>query len=505
VRIKNIAIVGGGTAGWLAANHLGRELIGDPEIRITVIESADVPIIGVGEGTVPSIRHSLRDFGISENEFIKACDVTFKQAIKFIDWMDPKVHGAGHYYYHPFDIPYPFGMDTIPHWLAQKQRPPFADAIGSQSKICDAMLGPKSLEAPEYEGEADYAYHFDAKKFAQLLAKNAQQRFGVNYVSATVVGAERDEQGLISALRTATGELLHYDFYVDSSGFSSILLAKELKVGFVDKSRELLTDTALALQVPTAPDAPIPPYTIATAHSAGWIWDIALTNRRGTGFVYSSEHMSESQAMEKFSQYLGVDSEKFSPRKIPMKVGFREQFWSSNCVAIGLAQGFVEPLEATSILVTDFAAQYLARNFPRTHEDMPLLGKRYNQVVTYAWERVIDFVKMHYCLSDRTDSEFWIRNRAPETMSATLRERLEIWKNFYPKNLDFFSKFEIFDAENHLYILYGMNYPTVAGKLLPAHLQQCEQITQELHKRTEALRRHLPGHRALLQKLAARA
>jgi tryptophan halogenase len=211
--------------------------------------------------------------------------------------------------------------------------------------------------------------------------------------------------------------------------------------------------------------------------------------------------MSESQALKQFSKYLGVDGEKFSPRKIPMRIGYREKFWSSNCVAIGLAQGFVEPLEATSILVTDFAAQYLARNFPRSTADMPLLSKRYNQVLGYAWERVIDFVKMHYCLSDRSDSEFWIRNRDPETLSDMLRERLELWQHFYPKNLDFFSKFEIFDAENYLYVLYGMRYPTIAGKVPPEQLTQCAQITRDLRKQTEGLSRHLPDHRALLQKL----
>lgn len=501
MKIKNIAIIGGGTAGWLAGNHLGRELMGDPEIAITVIESPDVPIIGVGEGTVPSIRNSLQNFGISEAEFISACDVTFKQGIKFIEWLDPKTHGTGHYYYHPFDIPYPFGMDTIPAWLTQHSRPSFAHAVSAQAKICDAMLAPKSIHAPEYQGEANYAYHLNAMKFSQLLAKNAKARFGVQHQLATIVGATRRDDGNIAALVTNGGEHLAFDFYIDCSGFASILLTEELQVPFVDKSCELLTNTALAMQVPTELDSVIPPYTLATAHKAGWIWDIALTNRRGTGFVYSSEHMSESEALQQFSQYLGVDAEQFSPRKIPMKVGYRQEFWHKNCVAIGLAQGFVEPLEATSILVTDFAAQYLARNFPQTNADVPLLSKRYNQVMIYSWERVIDFVKLHYCLSDRSDSDFWILNRSPETMSDTLQERLAIWKNFYPRNLDFFSKFEIFDAENYLYVLYGMKYPTAGSKLLPAYLAQCEEITAELRQHTAQLCKSLPNHRALLQKL----
>lgn len=501
MKINKIAIIGAGTAGWLAANHLGRELLGDPDIQITVIESPDVPIIGVGEGTVPSIRNSLQDFGISEAEFLEACDVTFKQGIKFVEWLDPKVHGTGHYYYHPFDIPYPFGMDILPLWLSQSSRPAFADSIGVQSHICDALLSPKTTSAPEYQGEANYAYHLNALKFSKLLAKNAINRFRIQHHLATIVAAQRDDEGNIRNLVTASGDKLEFDFYIDCSGFSSILLAKELAVPFIDKSRELLTDTALAMQVPTENDEDIPPYTIATAHSAGWIWDIALTNRRGTGFVYSSAHMSESEAIASFSNYLNVDAEKFSPRKIPMRIGYREKFWCNNCVAIGLAQGFVEPLEATSILVTDFAAQYLARNFPKVKNDIPLLAKRYNQVLIYSWERVIDFVKLHYCLSDRRDSEFWDLNRSPETISETLQERLEIWKSFYPKNLDFFSKFEIFDAENYLYVLYGMKYPTKADKVLPAQLAQSQKVADALKKRSAELSRLLPRHRDALQKI----
>ncbi len=501
MKIRNIAIVGGGTAGWLAANHLGRELIGDPEIQITVIESPDVPIIGVGEGTVPSIRNSLQSFGISELEFISACDVTFKQGIKFVEWLNPGVHGAGHYYYHPFDIPYPFGMDIVPYWLTENPRKPFAYTVSVQAALCDASLSPKSLSSSEYQGEANYAYHLNALKFSKLLAKNAVERFGVKHQLATIAGVNKTENGSIRSLITNSGDELEFDFYIDCSGFASILLSKELNVPFVDKSHQLLTDVALTMQIPTDVNSEIPSFTIATAHKAGWIWDIALTNRRGTGFVYSSAHMSDSEAIESFSRYLGLDAEKFSPRKIPMKIGYREKFWYKNCVAIGLAQGFVEPLEATSILLTDFAAQYLARNFPKNTGDVELLSKRYNQVLGYSWERVIDFVKLHYCLSDRTDSDFWLDNQKRETLSEVLQERLDIWKSFYPKNLDFFSKFEIFDAENYLYVLYGMQFHTAPESVLPAQIIQSQQIADALQKQAKQLCKELPGHRVVLEKI----
>ncbi len=501
MKINNIAIIGGGTAGWLAANHLGRELINDPQIQITVIESSDVPIIGVGEGTVPSIRNSLQSFGISELEFISACDVTFKQGIKFVEWNNLNVYGAGHHYYHPFDIPYPFGMDIVPYWLAKTPRQPFAYSVSLQAALCDASVSPKSFNSSEYQGEVNYAYHLNALKFSKLLAKNATERFGVKHQLATISGAKKKEDGAIRALVTDAGEELEFDFFVDCSGFSSILLSKELNVPFVDKSQELLTDVALTMQVPTDINQEIPPFTIATAHKAGWIWDIALTNRRGTGFVYSSAHMSDDEAVEKFSQYVNLDIGKFSPRKISMKIGFREKFWQKNCVAIGLAQGFVEPLEATSILVTDFAAQYLARNFPKNSSDIEMLAKRYNQVLRYSWDRVVDFIKLHYCLSDRTDSDFWLDNQKPETISETLRERLSLWQAFYPKNLDFFSKFEIFDAENYLYVLYGMKYPTAIQNVLPAQMNQSYQIANTLQQQAKKMSSELPGHRKMLEKL----
>lgn len=502
MKINNIAIVGGGTAGWLVANHLGRELMADTHIQITVIESPDVPIIGVGEGTVPSIRNSLQSFGISELEFMSACDVTFKQGIKFVEWLNPSVHGAGHYYYHPFDIPYPLGRDIVPYWLAQTSRESFAGAVSVQATLCDALLSPKSFSSSEYEGEANYAYHLNALKFSKLLAKNAMERFGVKHQLATIVGAKKTDDGALRALITNTDDELEFDFYVDCSGFASILLSKEFDVPFIDKSQQLLTDVALTMQVSTDIESEIPPYTVATAHKAGWIWDIALTNRRGTGFVYSSAHMSDDEAINSFSGYLNMDAEKFSPRKIPMKIGYREKFWQKNCVAIGLAQGFVEPLEATSILLTDFSAQYLARSFPKNKSEIELLAKRYNQVLCYSWERVIDFVKLHYCLSDRSDSDFWQDNQRQETISETLQERLAFWKNSAPKNLDFFSKFEIFDAENYLYVLYGMKYPTAMSSISPAQSSQYHQVANALQLQAKKLGAELPGHRQMLDKLS---
>ncbi|WP_339897228.1 tryptophan halogenase family protein [uncultured Gilvimarinus sp.] len=498
--VKKIAIIGGGTAGWMAANHLGFELRLDPEIEITVIESPDIPTIGVGEGTVPYIRKALEKFGISEADLIANCDATFKQGIKFVEWLDPAVHGKDHYYYHPFDTPFPAGRDVTRYWLANREKFEFHH-VSAQAGVCDAMRAPKRISSLPYQGELGYAYHFDALKFAQLLAKNALEKFSIKHKKATIRDAEQCSDGSVKNLLFDTGEIQAFDFYVDCSGFSSFIIDQKLKVPFVDCSDQVLTDTVLALQVPTDGQAEIPPYTIAKAHSAGWLWDIALPNRRGLGFVYSSSYMSEEKALTDFGLYLGLGPETLSPRKIPIKVGYREEPWRKNCVAIGLAQGFVEPLEATSILLTDFSAEYLAKTFPKNQDDMPLLAKRYNKTLTYSWDRTIDFVKLHYCLSDRSDSDFWRANCNPDTFSQTLRERLQLWRIEPPKKQDFFSRFEVFDVENYLYVLYGMRFFTPPSFLSEFEARDSQEQIDKISEQSKRLQGGLLSHREWLTKL----
>ncbi len=500
MKIKRIAIVGAGTAGWLAANHLGHELRADPEVQITVIESADIPTIGVGEGTVPYIMKGLERFGISEAELLLQCDCTFKQGIKFVNWLDETKHGHNNYYYHPFDSPYPGGFDISPYWLTQQHKIPFDD-IGIQARIAELGLAPKQRSSGEYQGALSYAYHFNALKFAALLANNAKQRFRVQHQVATVVGADTDENGLISALITEDGDRLEFDFYIDCSGFSSILIDKTLKVPFISKAAELLTDRAMVQQVPVTADQALTPYTTATAHKAGWIWDIPLTNRRGTGFVYSSQHMSDEEARLLFAEYLGMDATNFAPRQIPMQVGYREQFWTGNCVALGLAQGFVEPLEATSILVTDFSAELLARHFPRYQQDIAVCQPYVNQVLRYVWDGVVDFIKLHYFLSDRQDSAFWLDNRDENKLSAQLKNRLAMFKLRPPQQNDFFSRFDLFNEKNFLYVLYGMKFQTQLPLLTDYEKKRSQDILQSNQKVVASAAKELMPHRDWLEGL----
>lgn len=502
MKVNNIVIIGGGTAGWLAANHLAVELRAETDITITVIESPEIGIIGVGEGTVPHIKKSLMKFGISEAELLATCDATFKKGIKFSNWMNPSVANPNNSYYHPFTSPFPGGIDVTARYLSNPQHMNFAE-VTEVAALADAMKAPKKVSSAPYEGVVNYAYHFNAVKFGKLLSKNARERLNVKHLSATIVDAKLNEQGEIAYLITKEGEHLHYDFYVDCSGFHSLLLGKLLNVPFVNKSNQLLTDSALAVQLPTDDKVDIAPYTLATAHSAGWIWDIPLTNRRGIGFVYSSAHMSEEAAVENMSRYLQLDVDQFSPRKIPMRMGYREKFWCKNVVALGLAQGFVEPLEATSIFVTDFTAELFARNFCVERESMSIAANYCNKVANYAWERVIDFVQMHYCISDRRDSEFWRINTEETPRSDVLAERLEMWRYHPPKQTDFFSRFDLFNVDNFLFVLYGMKYATKPKNMTDYEQQFFHREIAEVRLREEKLLKELLGHRDWLERFNA--
>lgn len=504
--IRKVIVVGGGTAGWLAASHLAKKLGSkNPHaIQVTLIESPDIPTIGVGEGTVPAIRKSLQYLGISETDFIRSCDVTFKQSIKFVDWETNPIPGKEHYYHHLFDYPCINPFDLSPYWLLNgREQVKYADAVAIQGRICDLGLGPKNMTHCEYEGSAHYAYHLDAVKFASLLTRHAVETLGVKHQLANVVDVTLDSTGNIETVITDQGDFAA-DFFVDCSGFSALLIEQKLGVGFVDKRGLLFADYALAAQVPYSEEsAPIPSFTISTAKEAGWIWDIGLTTRRGTGYVYSSQHTTHDRAEQVLRNYLGDADGKYSVRKIPMKVGCREKFWVKNCAAIGLSQGFVEPLEATGLLVYDATSRMLADLFPATAGEFAQAAAQFNEHTRNAWDKVIDFVKLHYVISQRDDSEFWLDNRKQETVSDRLLAKLEAWRYQLPNDYDFPGRMEIFNLENYLYVLYGMNYPTnlQARETRYSDNVRAQQLLQNMQRQAQASIQQLLPHRELIKRI----
>ncbi|WNC71063.1 tryptophan 7-halogenase [Thalassotalea psychrophila] len=511
--IRSIVIVGGGTAGWLAANHLAKQLKPTEAngIKITLVESPNIPTIGVGEGTVPMMRTSLQYLGISETEFIKDCEVTFKQGIKFVDWLHnpekTKANGGGNHYHHIFDYPLINEFEGLTaYWLKNLagNETSFVDAVAFQGKVCDAGLAPKDITMPEFQGQTNYAYHLDAAKFSKLLCKHATQTMGVDHVLAEVTKVELAETGDIKSIHTDTQGEINADFFVDCTGFNALLLGKTLGVKFIDKSDVLFADSALAIQVPYEhPEQDIPSFTLSTAKQAGWIWDIGLTNRRGTGYVYSSKHSSDDKAEQVLRNYLGKSADKLDVRKIDMNIGYRETFWHKNCAAIGLSQGFVEPLEATGLLVFDATAKMLASQFPANREHMDIVAKNFNVRVNSSWEKVIEFIKLHYFLSKRDDSQFWLDNRDPDTCPQSLLDRLQLWKHQLPSAYDFASGFEIFNLENYLYVLYGMQFHTDLSAMAYRYTESDKAVDffKQINQHGLSLTEQLPNHRELINKI----
>jgi len=452
----DILIVGGGSAGWIAASHMAVES-GRAGHTVTLIESPNIPTIGVGEGTVPAIKRSLTRFGIKESTILSGCEGTYKQGIKFVNW-----HGDNSSYIHPFDYPFQGDRDLIDCWLGDDQT--FEQVAGTQYIAIENKLAPKRSMTDCFEGDHEYAFHFDAAKFAKILSENAIEKLGVQHLFADVISVVLKPCGDVGQIITDKG-IFEADLYIDCTGSQALIASQVEGAAFVDKSSTLFADRALAVQV-QAVDSPIESATIATATEAGWIWDIGLQARRGIGHVYSSRHLSEEKARKILNEYVGkpVDA-----RLIEMEVGYRPNSWNKNTVAIGMSQGFVEPLEATGLLVFDASARMLSEVLPVAREQFDLVAKQYNETLCDIWEGVIDFIKLHYVLSKREDSKFWKDNRHTATVPRSLQEKLQRWCYVPPTQYDFGKKSQVFHLENYLYVLYGMKYVTQPSATYKRH------------------------------------
>ena len=503
--VRNVVIVGGGTAGWLtagvlAARHKARIAAGT--FSVTLVESSNTPIIGVGEGTWPTLRTTLSRIGVSESDFFRECNASFKQGALFRKWTTGAEDDA---YYHPLMLPQSFGMvNLVPHWLADDGQQSFCDAVTPQGKLCDDSLAPKTISTPEFEAVANYAYHLDAGKFAGFLQRHCCDKLGVRHVVADVREVIMTERGDIAAVETEQAGTVDGDLFVDCTGFAALLIGKAMGVPFRDCGDVLFCDTALAMQVPYAdPDAPIASHTISTAQSAGWIWDIGLPTRRGIGHVFSSRYISDEYAERELRAYIGPASDDLSVRRLTIKSGHRETFWKGNCVAIGLAAGFLDPLEASAIVLIELSAKLVAEQMPANREVMDVVAHRFNATTLYRWGRIIDFLKLHYVLTKRTDTAFWRDNLKPHTIPERLRDLLSLWRYHSPWFHDEFDRAEeVFPAASYQYVLYGMGYKTEFERTaLADDARLAAQARREAAAQTERLRAGLPRHRDLIRKI----
>ncbi|RIV78152.1 tryptophan halogenase family protein [Pelagerythrobacter aerophilus] len=495
-----LVIVGGGTAGWLSAAYLAARC---PELDITIVEAPDIPTIGVGEGSWPTLRKTLATIGISEVEFLTACDASFKQGSRFDGWANG---GPGDSYYHPFTAPIAGDIaELLSAWKGTADELPFSYAMNPQAAICDRDLAPRQRAMPDFAGALNYGYHLDAGKLAVLLARHAVQKLGVTHVRDTAMDVETGEDGFITALRLREGEPLRGDFFIDCTGMAARLIGQELGVEWIDRSDVSFNDRALAVQVPTLPDSPIASQTVATAHEAGWLWDIALPSRRGVGCVYSSRFMDDDAAAEVLAEYVaanvpGADSASLTPRRLQFATGHRAEFWRGNCLAVGLSAGFIEPLEASAIVLIELSLKALADNFPRSRDALTLHAARFNSLFRYRWGRTVDFLKLHYVLSYRREP-YWLAQRDPATIPQSLADQLVLWRDHPPSEADFPQINEIFSAASQQYVLYGMGYVLPADSGFTAGDGATRKLT-EVRERERALASALPTNRAYFDALA---
>jgi flavin-dependent dehydrogenase len=505
--IKSVVIVGGGIAGWLTAGRLAAKHKSNTKqgLNLVLIESATLPAVGVGEGTWPTMRSTLKAIGISENDFIRECDASFKQGAKFVKWVDG---GDDDFYYHPLVLPQGFGQgDLAAHWLAKEQQKhvnSFSEDVCFQESICELGLAPKTIRTAEFAGIANYAYHVDSAKFAVFLQKHCQEKLGITHIIDDVISVNSAEDGDITSVTTENNGNIEGDLFVDCSGFSSLLLGKHYQVPFKSCSDVLFIDSALAVQVPYDNDnSPIASHTISTGQEAGWIWDIGLQHRRGVGYVYSSKYSTEQQARDVLAQYVGDKFSSLSVRKIPIVSGHREVFWQNNCVAIGLSAGFLEPLEASALVMVELSAQMLSDQLPQSRDVMDIVAKRFNETALYRWEKIIDFLKLHYILSKRTDNTFWTDNRDPKSIPQSLQDLMKLWQYRSPADHDFTSNNEVFPAASYQYVLYGMGFKSDYSQT-PYVLDDFEFAEYQFAQNKKLIAKAistLPTNRALLNKV----
>jgi tryptophan halogenase len=395
-RIRRVVIVGGGTAGWMAASGLAKSLGGT--IDITLVESDDIGTVGVGEAVIPLIKsfHALLE--LDEKEFINAVNGTYKLGIEFENW-----GRLGESYFHPFGTP---GVEAwaaqFHHYWLKACRQGETHALRNFS--LEAMMAQAGRFTLESDPQPQYAYHFDASLYAKLLRKIAEAH-GVKRVEGKVVDVNvHGESGFIQSVQLESGEQIVGDLFIDCSGFRSLLIQQALNTEWEDWSHWLRNDSAVAVQTESV--SPPAPYTRSTARTSGWQWNIPLQNRVGNGLVYSSDYISDDEAKRALLNNI-EGSTINEPRIIKFRTGRRSQQWVKNCVAVGLSSGFLEPLESTSIHLIQNSVLRLVRMFPAMEID-PAEVRQFNNETTAEIENIRNFIILHYKVTQRSDSKYWV-------------------------------------------------------------------------------------------------
>lgn len=502
--LRKIVIVGGGTAGWIAAAALSHQL--NPDVcQIELVESDEIGTIGVGESTIPPFIGLLRNLGINEADFIRHTQASFKLGIFFTDWKQ-----KNETYFHPFGV---LGRRFDQHefyqcWLKAKMN-------GSPHELqdfspCNVMAEHGRFFPPEQAqktpiGGAAYALHIDASLAAGYLRKFAEKNGAVR-TEGMVENVVCDEKGHIQKLQLRDGREVEADFFIDCSGFRALLIEKTLGVGYDDWSKYLPCDRAIAVQTENRGDTV--PYTRATARDAGWTWRIPLQHRTGNGYVYSSQYCSDEEARATLLRVIDGDMIT-EPRVIPFKTGVRKEIWKNNCLSLGLASGFIEPLESTAIHLVARGVDFFLRFFP-DRQLMPALINEYNRRMTLDYEEIRDFIVLHYCTTEREDTPFWRWCKNME-LPQSLHERIELFKShgILRDGVD-----ELFHSASWQSVFEGMgirpknycprienlNFDAVQAAMTQA-VNAIEDVVKKLPTHDEFLREHCPAEKVEFKKI----
>jgi tryptophan halogenase len=495
-RIHRIAIVGGGTAGWMAASALARVLRGS-DTTIHLIESPDIPTVGVGEATIPPIIDFLRFLAVDVNDFVAHTNATYKLAIRFRDWLR-----LGHQYWHPFGN---FGS-TIDrrrfYHFYQKARAQGLDVDVSHFSLEIAMAEANKFIFPGNSlgiaRDLRYALHFDAGLVARYLRAYAE-RSGVVRLEKNVASATQREDGFIQDVVFTDGSRLAADLFIDCSGFRGLLIEGALKTGYIDWTHWLPCNRAVAC--PTPLNGPRTPYTLSTARSAGWQWRIQLQHRIGNGYVYSSNHIGDEAALQDLLGMVGGET-LAEPRVLRFVTGHRRQFWNKNVVALGLASGFLEPLESTSIHLICSGIYALLDHFPDRTFD-PMNTASYNALLIEEFERIRDFIVLHYCGTQRTDSELW-RYCGSMKLPESLEERIELYRR---TGRIVQKRYELFVELSWFFVMHGLGIePQSYDPLVDvSDFGEVQRIMHELRRRTASEVAAAPSHDSFFGPAPAKA
>jgi len=419
---KRIVILGGGTAGWMAANLFVRKWT-DQQVSVTLVESEDIGIIGVGEGSTPTLNRFFQLIDVAEQDWMPRCNATYKVNIRFVGWSPQSGLSS---YSHPFASQVDaFTRDAFTANCRSRRlgldvhtRP---DDFFVNGLLAREGKGPMAPESFPFRME--YGYHFDSGLLGRYLSELAVAR-GVRHRLGRVVDVERAANGDLAALLTDRDERIEGDLFVDCSGFASVLMQKTLGVKFSSFRSNLFNDAAVVMPIPTTDS--LLAETVSHALSNGWCWQIPLTNRYGNGYVYSSDFISPDQAETELRAFLGTLDSEESVRHLRMQVGQLERHWEANCIGLGLSQGFIEPLEATALLLVQIAIEIFMAKYEQG-DFSPKLRDEYNAKIHERFERVRDYIVAHYKFNTREDSEYWKANRENMDLSDSLRHILDVW------------------------------------------------------------------------------